>query len=31
LREYKAEILEAHRHGLNVHRIASGRGVKSER
>jgi hypothetical protein len=22
LREYKAEILEAHRHGLNVHRIA---------
>jgi hypothetical protein len=22
LREYKPEILEAHRHGLNVHRIA---------
>jgi hypothetical protein len=22
LREYKAEILEAHRHGLNIHRIA---------
>ena len=22
LREYKSEILEAHRHGLNVHRIA---------
>jgi hypothetical protein len=22
LREYKAEIVEAHRHGLNVHRIA---------
>ena len=30
LREYKGEILEAHRHGLNVHRIAEifrGRGV----
>jgi hypothetical protein len=32
-REYKPEILEAHRHGLNVHRIAEifkERGVASE-